>query len=1283
MPRQSYEGGYLADVNDLDEKKIDTTHRSFMDQGQKWFDSREARTDKNGIIRNDIDNIENSRERNEVMADIRKNLLAQMRSENDSSRFDATTEQSIHDKFDDEEMMPAIEKAKSKARKALIARAEYQLAISRYRGRHQTNALAEINSMISTTGEGLESARQKSAEYDAKLQRLNGRNGENIENDEDDSFLELDELSDVDEEDNEENGQGNEAEEEDVVLSELEVSKENVSEMESDLKKLRDIQRKIAGNAGSLRGSAYASFMRLWQQMERSKRISDELTRDVDRTSVNLKAKALEWESRRNEYREKTYLKHYRAFDNYAESYYKLTREIGDRALDSEANDAKKDIAEYTGVYDLEKIGSLGDDIKRNPYVTVTKKPEHVPKKAVKDGSLNAVDGNNRLIKYHRTMTFEAFAEGVESALDEGETTGPRIRLKMKADFSSYKAKRQYVKFGSKDTEVVDMTKEQQIADAEGLTLIADEKGSNNEYIYSDKSAKIHQVRKGFFTRQKMNGIVMGGRFISDDENARTMKDTNSLSALDSIPVINGISAIGNLVNSVSEQNMIDEERVRTAIRRSDFFRHVNAATIQYYAGYDVEGSFKNNIKTTEDLQQSIEDINKLEELKARKDQLDAQSQNEEADNADEEDDDNEIIHLDDLNEDDEQEEENGGDKAGEKKKIDIDNINLDELKPEDLTPKLYEKLKKKFDVKSLDAMTAASDLYIALTDGNADYANAAAALANEDIRANYDIVIGNKAKARDLAIMLLSTDSIMCWDVARRIAIDLGGSTKIKVEKYLPPNGEVMRAGLLNEFTTDRSFDIWDLSKSTRPDRLNMYMEDLEARRGGFFSSTNLKQSFFNGSLLTPISDLFTATVKDSAGMGWAANESFSSVFNAFNQNYISLISACSGLDGFNFAFLGVESIATIAGAFETDKNGNSMERARGNQMGAILTEVKLMYSLVILIRKIVQAAKNEQMAGKAKALLITTLSMKCLSLIGTMLNFVQKWITNLPAPVKAAFSMTFNIITIITSTFNIIAAVLTLIKTSQEINKIQESDKEMETALTDFQSSRKDKNIILNPGNLKNIDEEELATLAQKTGLAAMKNTQFTNMSMLARSRAGRERKMAGHSIAQNTIAITRGATGLANPVTAIPLNIMGQAAKFVAWVHGKLHDREHFVENIAMMLGDKKLAHASNFDAALKRETGIKNRHYLVDLARIFTAIDTHALINKPEKTAGEQALVITAMSPYMSAVNGEKSERFKGDNLQANLDALKKLKLAQIMGFTGGPANWRAVLRNSVM
>jgi hypothetical protein len=164
-----------------------------------------------------------------------------------------------------------------------------------------------------------------------------------------------------------------------------------------------------------------------------------------------------------------------------------------------------------------------------------------------------------------------------------------------------------------------------------------------------------------------------------------------------------------------------------------------------------------------------------------------------------------------------------------------------------------------------------------------------------------------------------------------------------------------------------------------------------------------------------------------------------------------------------------------------------------------------------------------------------------------------------------------------------------------------------------------------------------------------------------------------------------------GVTNPV-GLGFRLGGKVTSFIGWCVGKGYDEHNFNKNIEEILGSKYWADRDDenitrkderFNTVLKRETGIQNMHYLMDLSRIFMAIDTHYMVHNP-RGDGETALAINLMRPYISmAENGANNDMYEdAATRQTNAGKLRNISLSSLMSAVGGPGNWRAVLRKSL-
>ena len=237
-------------------------------------------------------------------------------------------------------------------------------------------------------------------------------------------------------------------------------------------------------------------------------------------------------------------------------------------------------------------------------------------------------------------------------------------------------------------------------------------------------------------------------------------------------------------------------------------------------------------------------------------------------------------------------------------------------------------------------------------------------------------------------------------------------------------------------------------------------------------------------------------------------------------------------------------------------------------------------------------------------------------------------------------------------------------IVVSSKRIGRIDSADADIETAIASFEDMRdSDTGIMF-------ADEEA------EMGQAAVENAQAQYFMSLTRMQSRKQRSAAGWNLGANVLG------GLKDLASLIPESLGGsiikaaasvlpKTAEFIGWMVGKLkYDRQNFNNNIAMMLGDASYAGTPYFNEVLKRETGIVNKHYLVDIARIFTAIDTHAMLKNPNASAGEMSLAKKVVGTLYGNVNDK---------------SVRTIKLKDMLAYAGvsGESDWRSLLRNSLM
>ena len=360
-------------------------------------------------------------------------------------------------------------------------------------------------------------------------------------------------------------------------------------------KKINKFSSEAAKNSSHQRNAAYRKVFveprqNFWH-MRHGTAINEALKASKAVSDANK-----EWEKMLAEYHEGVYKVRARNYDRHFQNYYVLSRgvqNLGDSFLrptdagydEAHHKDVAKNIVEYTGVYDGNALTSFKQNV--SGYPNNQYDIGIVAGKTAKQGSNNTMDG---LMKHHTMVTMEAFgldkngSRSIESLGDEQaeEVRPPRLRMKVDSTFQGYTARHQIDEEGHLfDITALGQAQQQgvrgrfqktaSLPDKNSrlgllrLGLVADEAGKNGEFLFSQKSAHIYSVPGGRGSGVR-RGFFMGGEFIPGSYVPAGSEGASKTTSLG---------------------NMASREKLRTAIRRSDYFRHVNAATINYYMNYD------------------------------------------------------------------------------------------------------------------------------------------------------------------------------------------------------------------------------------------------------------------------------------------------------------------------------------------------------------------------------------------------------------------------------------------------------------------------------------------------------------------------------------------------------------------------------------------------------------------------------------------------------------------------------------------------------------------------
>ena len=1142
-----FEKGLLSDTGALNTDQtirdgLTDEMRSFMDKGGDDFFNDEG-------------------PRQNLIPKIRETILKRMIKENEDSRYDAAITRNKHDEFTKKKMMPLIDSFKKTKRDFVIAEAEYDRELIRAKKPSLSGKYDDRGDSLAAPRVRLLSGRPEEDEGSESSEAFSSGDKEP----EDTSSVETGLSPDI------EGSTGmasttrtasttgiglvddtssEEAEEEAVAdMPAPPVTAIDAKEKAEDDKKLAEIREKIAIYQNRRR-KGHFSDLGLFHFRRAYERAASSYRQDRAALGIQLAKLSTEWDNIRKARRISTFRVHYNKYDKYATAFYKFTRELEGlttRKIGQIGNkDASKKIAEYTGQYNANQLAGIADEIDRNPY----KRFELERVKSHKDldaDSFNEESGDG-LFKYHKTIVMTAFEGGVHTLAEEQAAGTKRIRMKMLSDFHGYRAKNQFT--SRTDRTALDVgtdarkralkqDPDAQNTDAQSLNLVADERGKNGEYLESEKSAYMHQVVTD--SRRNVYAFYSDGELYSENFAVMRGKD--------------------QILHSVNAEKIENDESLRLAIRRSDFFRHINAGTIQYYMAYNPD-----------------DDFHFADSMQALQGQANGGQ---------------------------------GGDGTPSFKAM--------------MTVQRY----------LLNAATVA-DVNAAVTDAGK----------NDDIE-----------NVRNLGITLLSDDNHPeLWDCARTLAQNtwgkFGGQGRFRHRlQSLPKSGQVMRIALIEEFAKDRSIAdmgwnaLFDLRTAILPDNVNMHFEDLSAKRDSTFSLTNFRQSLVDGTIVRALSGTASAV---SSGISIRDPQD---AWASYTKHFAILSQRVGG--GAVGAAVGLS--VPVSNIVDSNSPGSDIAGAITSAISAVMDLVKIwrIYKKNQDIADPYTRDQNKMEIGK--------LVLKAIfDIVDCIVSIVSAVVDKMPAAVSGIVGAIKNFVAIVKD-------VCILIKTGAEKSRITESDKDMETALTAHRN------------NLQGQSEKEML------GTAVENSSYGKHFLSLARKRANKEQRNAGFDIATNSVDLVGNGlvAGGAAP-WGVGFKLGAKVVSFLGWCVGKKYDASNMDEMIGAALGDKKFAssHFYDIDGVLKRETGIANRHYLMDLSRIFMSIDTHHLVHSPNLDPGETALAINLMRPVLDLVGSGERAYTDRQNKASNIARMQSATLKRIMGAVGAPGNWRAVLRQSI-
>ncbi|MCR5777188.1 MAG: hypothetical protein K6G84_07215 [Lachnospiraceae bacterium] len=914
-------------------------------------------------------------------------------------------------------------------------------------------------------------------------------------------------------------------------------------------------------------------------------------------------SKANDWNEKSSQYYKKTFMARYNNYDNLATTYYIMSRS-NRNALD---NDSEKKIAEHVETLSVDandikgKIRNLRDP-QNPPAGNVTRDVvRNQFGKLRKSGMSGVGEENHHSYKYHKKITMK----GKDSA------TGEILRYKVGKDFQGYRAKRQYAAPAEQDSLRSQDDKDKLVDSAGGakgpnqgadtMNLLADAKAANNAYLYSAETAKQYKTKGGH------NGYYINGEFISTEANDAEAKSKDK------------------------EKDIKEKEEIRTAIRNSSFFAHINSRTIQQYMTYD-----------------------------------------------------------------------DGGERG--KLKDDIDNLVND--------------------ASIAQGQDAVKDAVVYLTN---TYLFDAHTTNAPDINSDKITNLDKDQKVQVVKYLLSVDNKPRTWDFAKQMVEQyIKGLAKERLKYLGNHSGEMMRMTLWDELNTER--------KVNSDDVLNSVMKEEYANMKGntfLFSQNKIKALWSSGELLKNVNTFMglSSSIVGTVNSGLKAfdvnkDDDTDEIKNARKDrldksqkanDWVSFGSEVSSLlndtDFFNSytgtAFAGVSGAALIVlGKTKDDKSVSEVLAGKGNTLS---TAAKIK-SIYLIVKEIMawheMRKKREKTESKINAIDDPNNQ-----------ELKEKFVDRNE---NGGADQAVKCIKILEQACVLISAVTEEWKYyyTEGKDKHKWDTEEFAGSIKDLLGIVRGFIEVFRGREVRELNKSKIAsvegTLRDLEGNnlkgEAEKNKQAQFMLSLTKSAKERENRKVRANMASSSFGMIGNAASIFNTLAGSDKsNVMGGWAAKLGIGNDKAKNISGFIKSAAGFagkltsvgqifsdkakrgeiqrdvvkeaLGDSKywtrgIGRADYFGEVLNEETGIKSKHYLADLSRIFSAIDTHSMIKQSINPAVPRQtfeLSKRVMQNFYSNLNGTDDEV---------RDKFKKVKLNDILKETGFSGNWRVMLKNSI-
>ncbi len=940
---------------------------------------------------------------------------------------------------------------------------------------------------------------------------------------------------------------------------------------------------------------------------------------EQDDNAKAIKRKTDDWKKQYNKYSSTTVKSYDNTYDSLAKTWYELTHEysvseLGKTPSAQEIADAMnkrsisaseaKNIEEYAGIYDMNGFQALYNHLNQNPYLPLTS--DDLPKK-------NA-DANDTI---HSSDPFTLIHDKI-SMYSSPDANGVVTEYLFDRNFFS--------------------TNTGSLVHAEDAKLTSDAVDLNNRYLYSETSSDIVSAKTSR-TGERVYGFYLNGEFVTDEHLASPRERLSRASDM-------------KYFGRKDWDKLAKADKLRNAIRSSPFFKHVNSATIQLYAGYNADVDYGSKIKEMFDnryAQGQERPENQLKDTSLFP---------------------NARVLRNYIN-------------------------NLPASKKGDY---IAAYILQKYESGAFTTDFISNDRILKLiNDTPGIEKDIALRLLAEDGKTSL------WSYARQLILNRPSLVSKRTMVMLRQLPAR-GEMMRVGLLDEL-----VNHQGFFTEYDAANS----DIMGLFHLPELRVYQEELMSKRGkrAWFDRNLLNGSLFNNALGAAMSGYAGIHgIIDGAASEPTTDKKGNKVESDYEVSDTEKRKRTQDLMWMEFGktmaqgsrIMGLTEGLLAAGGAAYGATNLSLTETTADSFRASTIGTDAAYAvnglddLIKVVYKGFKACKHVYLmrndpAYKAEHDQAKQNTLQSYTGAEGYVKEFCTWLQQLVSSLQNLFSIggmesdnvitgkhyadpgtfswkgpLFKIFQAIKDVLDLVNGIVDVVSSQKRINRLDATDNSIETVLDELQQS------LSAPAGAPDTMTPQNRELAN----AALENFQAQFYLALAKRQGRKERSKAGFTIASSSVRFIADVLGAVsdgtNPDMMIASGVFTVAPSlidFTSWFVTKVHyDIPNFNDSIAMMLGDKSYSSAPYFNDVLKRETGIVSKNYLLDLAKIFMTIDSHVLINDP-KNPGQKAM-------------GDMMLKSLYDNVDDTTRRTSKLsELLRYAGLSAG-TNWRSLLRLSL-